>query len=215
MSELAEQDRRIKRSWARPGSSHDRVIRLMKFLLPGLVGLVLAFLALLPLEERKEVSFLVEKNKLDQSQERLKVEEAQYRGQDEEGRPFVVNARSAIQESSSDPVLDILDMSARLLLDEGPAEITANRARFNPEANRVDVLGPVRVLAADGYRLLTSDVMVDLHDRSLASRGRVEGEMPLGTFSADRMTADLPERRVVLEGNARLHIKQGALTKSR
>jgi len=41
----------------------------------------------------------------------------------------------------------------------------------------------------------------------------VEGRMPLGTFRADRMSADLPERKVVLEGNARLHIDQGALTK--
>jgi lipopolysaccharide export system protein LptC len=35
--------------------------------------------------------------------------------------------------------------------------------------------------------------------------------MPLGTFSADRLSADLPERTVVLDGGARLHINQGAL----
>ena len=211
MSQLADQDRRIKRRWARPGSSHDRMIRLLKYALPALAGLVLAFLALVPLEERKEVSFLVDKNKIDAAGERLKVEDAQYRGQDELGRQFVLNARSAIQASSLDPVLTIADMSARLQLDEGPAEITAERARFNPEANRVNVLGPVRFVASDGYELVTADVMIDLHDRSLQSQGRVEGRMPLGTFSADRLSADLPERTVVLEGDARLHINQGAL----
>jgi lipopolysaccharide export system protein LptC len=213
MSELAEEDRRIKRSWARPGSQHDRLIRLLKYALPALVGLVLAFLALVPLEKRKEVSFLVDKNKLDQSEERLKVEAAQYRGQDEEGRPFVLDARSAIQESSSDPVLNILGMSARLQLSDGPAELSADEARFNPDLNLVDVLGPLRFITTDGYQLLTSNVRVDLKDRSLQSQGRVEGQMPRGSFSADRMTADLPERKVVLEGNARLHIDQGALTK--
>ena len=213
MSELAEQDRVIKRGWAQPGSSHDRLIRSMKYVLPLLVGLVLAFLALVPLEERKEVSFLVDKNKLDQSQERLKVEAAQYRGQDEEGRPFVVDARSAIQANSSSPIIDIAQMSAQLQLNDGPAQILADRARFNPDDNLVDVLGPVIVRAAGGYQLLTSDVRVDLHDRSLQSQGRVAGEMPLGRFTADRLNADLPERRVVLEGGARLHINQGALTK--
>lgn len=211
MSKLADQDRRIKRRWARPGSSHDRVVRLMKFGLPALVGLVLAFMALVPLEERKEVSFLVDKNKLDQSQERMKVDAAQYRGQDEEGRPFVLDARSAVQASSADPVLVITQMSARLLLNDGPAEITAQRALFNPDASKVDVQGPVQFQAADGYQLNTADVMIDLHDRSLQSRQRVQGRMPLGTFSASRMTADLPERKVVLEGGARLHINQGAL----
>jgi lipopolysaccharide export system protein LptC len=213
MSELADKDRKIKRSWARPNSSHDRLIRLLKYALPALVGLVLAFLALVPLEERDEVSFLVDKNKLSQAEERMKVEAAQYRGQDEEGRPFVLDARSAVQATSSDPIVDISTMSARLLLDEGLAEITADQARFNPDENMVAVLGPVRVAVADGYRLLTSNVSVDLRDRSLQSQGHVEGRMPLGTFRADRMSADLPERKVVLEGNARLHIDQGALTK--
>jgi lipopolysaccharide export system protein LptC len=187
----------------------------MKFVLPALVGLVLAFLALVPLEERKEVSFLLDKNKLDPAKERLKVEAAQYRGQDEEGRPFVLDARSAVQANSADPVLDILTMSARLLLNEGPAEITADRARFNPDANKVDVVGPVQFRTSDGYQLQTSNVMVDLHDRSLQSRQPVQGQMPLGTFSGDRMAADLPERTVVIEGGARLHINQGALTERR
>ena len=215
MSVQAEHDRRIKRRWARPGSSHDRLVRLLKYGLPALAGLVLAFLALVPLEDRKEVSFLVDKNKIDQAAERLKVEDAQYRGQDETGRLFVLDAASAVQASSADPVLEIADMSARLLLNEGPAQITADRARFDPEANKVDVLGPVRFVTSDGYQLLTSDVMVDLHDRSLRSQGAVEGRMPLGTFSANRLTADLPERTVVLEGDARLHINQGVLTKER
>lgn len=214
MSELAEQDRKVKRSWAEPGSSHDRLIRLLKYALPALVGLVLAFLALVPLEDRDEVSFLVDKNKLDPSEERLKVEAAQYRGQDEEGRPFVLNARSAIQQTSASPILDILNMSAQLQLQDGPASILADKARFNPDANLVDVLGPVQVSAANGYQLLTSDVRVDLHDRSLQSQGNVAGQMPLGRFSAERMSADLPERTVVLEGGARLHIDQGALTKA-
>lgn len=211
MSELAEQDRRVKRSWAKPGSSHDKLVRILKYGLPVLAGLLLAFLALVPLEERKEVSFLVDKAKIEQAGERLKVEAAQYRGQDEEGRPFVLDARSAIQASSADPVLEIADMRARLQMSDGPAEITAGRARFNPDNNQVDVVGAVLITGANGYRLLTSDVMVDLRDRSLQSRGAVEGQIPLGNFSADRLKGDLPERTVVLEGNARLRIEQGAL----
>lgn len=211
MSELAEQDRRVKRSWAKPGSSHDKLVTLLKYGLPALAGLLLAFLALVPLEERKEVSFLVDKAKIEQAGERLKVEAAQYRGQDEEGRPFVLDARSAIQATSDDPVIEIADMKARLEMADGPAEIVAQRARFNPDENEVDVVGPVLITGANGYRLSTSDVLIDLHDRSLQSRGAVRGEMPLGNFSADRMTADLPERRVVLEGNARLRLNEGAL----
>ena len=41
--------------------------------------------------------------------------------------------------------------------------------------------------------------------------GRVDGRMPLGRFSADRLSADLPGKQVVLSGNARLRINQGVI----
>jgi len=213
MSELAEQDRRQKRGWARPGSSHDRVIRLMKFGLPLFIGLILAFLALMPLEERKEVSFLLDKNKVEKANERLKVERAQYRGQDEAGRPFTLDARAAVQQSSSVPVLEVAGMRAQLQLDDGPASLVAERARYNMDNAQVGVMGPVQFRAADGYELNTRDVMIDLRDRSLQSRGAVTGRIPLGTFSGQRMAVDLPDRTVVLDGRARLHIVQGGLNR--
>ena len=213
MSQLAEQDRRTKRRWAKPGSSHDRLIRLLKFGLPLLIGLILAFLALMPLEERKDVSFLLDKNKVEKANERLKIENAQYRGQDEAGRPFTLDTRYAVQASSAIPVLEVMGMQAQLLLDDGPASLVAQRARYNMDNAQVGVLGPVEFRAADGYQLNTSDVVIDLRDRSLQSRGAVQGRIPLGTFSAQRMAVDLPERKVVLEGRARLHIVQGGLNR--
>lgn len=213
MSELAEHDRRIKRSWARPGSSHDYLIGLLKFGLPALVGIVLAFLALVPLENRREQSFLLDKNKVDKAEERMRVTSAQYRGQDEEGRPFTLDAGSAVQARSDNPVVDVANMRAQLRLDEGPADITAQTARYNMDTARVAVTGPILVRGADGYELRTRDVQVDLRDRTMWSESPVDGRMPLGTFGADRMRIDLPERRVMLDGRARLHIVQGAFTR--
>ena len=211
MSELAERERVVKRGWAAPGGFHDHLIRGLKIAMPALIGVVLAFLAFAPLEEKQEVSFVLDKNKVDQAEERMRVQSAQYRGQDNLGRPFILNARSALQETSADPVVQIQDMSAQIQLDSGPARLQALRARYNMENDKVDVLGPILFTAADGYRLGTRDVQVDLRDRTLASRGAVEGQMPLGRFSAASLQADLGERRVVLGGRARLHIEQRGL----
>ena len=211
MSELAERDRLVRRSWAAPGGGHDLVVRTLKVLLPAAIGLVLAYLALAPLDDKQEVSFVLDKTKVGHAEERMRVQSAQYRGQDALGRPFVLNARSAIQESSADPVVDVRGMNAEILLDSGPAALRADRARYNMETDKVDVVGPILFTAADGYRLATSDVLVDLRQRTLVSRGPVQGAMPLGRFSAGRLEIDLPERRVVLSGRARLHIVQGAL----
>lgn len=211
MSELADRERVIRRGWALPGGFHDRLIRLLKIALPAAIGVVLAFLAFAPLEEKQEVSFLLDKSKVEHAEERMKVEAAQYRGIDGRGRPFLLTAGSALQQSSTDPVVDIRDMSAQLLLDDGPARLRALRARYNMETDRVTVVGPLLFAAADGYRMQTSDVTVDLRQRTLASRGPVQGQMPLGRFSAGRLEADLPARRVVLSGRARVHIVQGGV----
>jgi lipopolysaccharide export system protein LptC len=199
------------RRWAAPGSAHDRLIAVLKVALPAAVGIVLAYLVLAPLSKGPEISFLLDKDKVEVAPERMRVQAAQYRGQDSFGRPFVLRAERAVQATSDEPIVDITHMSAQIGLESGPARIAADRARYDMAAQQVAVAGPILVTAADGYRLETSDVTVDLDHRSLASRGRVDGRMPLGSFSADRLRADLGNRTVELNGRARLHIVQGAL----
>jgi lipopolysaccharide export system protein LptC len=211
MSERAERERSQKRGWAQPGGSHDKLIKLLKLALPALIGVVLAFLFFSPLDDKQEVSFLLDKNKVDTAEERLRVTAAQYRGQDDAGRPFLLSARSALQATSADPVVEIRDMSAEIQLDSGPARLRADRASYNMETDRVDVVGPILLSAADGYSMRTHDVNVNLRARTLVSRGAVQGRMPLGHFSAGRLEANLPDRTVVLSGRARLHIAQGGI----
>lgn len=211
MSELAEREQRIKRGWALPGGSHDRVVKAMKLALPALIGVVGAFLVFSPLEEKQEVSFVLDKNKVDTAEERLKVSSAQYRGQDDLGRPFVLSARSALQATSAQPVVEIGGLSARMLLESGPAGFQADRARYNMDNDHVDVVGPILFTAADGYRMDTRDVTVNMRARTLVSRGPVQGSMPLGRFTAGQLRVNLPDRKVELSGRARLHIDQGAI----
>jgi lipopolysaccharide export system protein LptC len=202
---------RGRNSWAKPGSFHDWLIGFLKIALPAAVGVLLAYLALAPLSKGPEVSFLLDKNRVETAREHLRVQSAQYRGQDAYGRPFLLSAQSAIQARAADPVVDISDMAAQIGLDSGPARIEADRARYDLTAQQVDVAGPILFTAGDGYRLRTRDVLVDLNQRTLQSRAPVEGEMRLGNFRGDRFRADLNSREVVLEGRARLHIVQGAL----
>lgn len=211
MSELARGRRAAKRSWAAPGGVHDWLMRFLKVVLPAGVGLLLAYLLLSPLSKEKEISFLLDKTKVDQARERMKMQSAEYRGLDDRGRPFTIRAAQAVQAKSSVPIVDIGGMSARIQLEEGPAQITADRARYNIETQKVDVLGPILFTAADGYRLETRDVALDLNRHVAASGGGVEGRMRLGRFTAAGMTVDLPRRRVVLTGRPRLHIEQGGL----
>jgi lipopolysaccharide export system protein LptC len=215
MSELAERERVRKRGWARPGGAHDGLVRLLKIALPVTIGVLMAYLALAPLSKGQEISFILDKTKVEVAKEKMRVQSARYTGQDDLGRAFVIDARSAVQAKSSDPVVDVNGMEAKLALETGPAFFRADTGRYNLQSEQVQVIGPILFGAADGYRLRTSDVAVDLNSRVMTGSGRVEGEMPLGRFSADKMEASLPDKRVTLTGRARLHIVQGGLRGTR
>ena len=211
MSELADRERVRKQGWAAPGGAHDLLVRFLKVALPAAIGVLLAYLALAPLSKTKEISFILDKNKVAVAKERMRVQAARYQGEDNRGRPFVINAQSAVQATSRDPIVDVRGMNAEIGLESGPATFAAERGRYNLERETIDVMGPILLTAADGYRLETRDVAIDLNARTMASDGRVDGRMPLGRFSADRLVANLSGRQVTLSGNARLHIVQGGL----
>ena len=211
MSEAALRDREVKQQWAVPGSNHDRLIRIAKVALPSAVGVLIAFLALSPLEDRGDVSFVLDKNKVENAPERMRVDTARYVGEDDQGRPFQITARSAVQPSSDVPIVDISGMIARLSLPQGPVTLVANLARYNLDEQKVRVVGPIRVTGPESYRLDTSDVTVDLKERTVTGSGNVRGEMELGQFTAGRLRADLGERTVTLDQGARLKIVQGAV----
>jgi len=149
--------------------------------------------------------------KVENAPERMRVETARYVGADNKGQKFSMTAQSAIQRTSEVPIVDIEGMFAQLALANGPLMIAANLGRYDLDTQKVAVNGPVRVLGPDGYRLETRDVTVDMKARQLTSSGPVAGQMRLGHFQAGHLHADLGERKVVLDGGARLKIVQGAV----
>jgi lipopolysaccharide export system protein LptC len=206
MSEVAARLQSQKRAWAHPGSSHDRIVGTLNYVLPAGIGILAAWLVIAPLFTSGDVSFLLDKNKVDIASERLRIQAAEYRGEDNKGQPFKLNAGSAVQKSSAEPVVQLNDLSAQIGLAEGPATLRADSGRYNMDKKQVAVDGPIAFRTADGYSLDTNDATVDLNTRRMESAGGVSGRTPTGVFSADKLTADLEKRTVTLDGNARLRI---------
>ena len=200
-----------RQTFAAPGGSHDRLVRFLARALPMGVGVVAALMIITPLSPRGEVSFLLDRNKVAQIDERLSVDNAMYRGRDNQGRPFSLLAGEAVQRSSVEGLVRMRDLVAQLLLTEGPARLSADGGVYDLAAETVTVDGPVRLTASDGYAMIARGVSVDLKARTMQGDAGVSGEVPAGTFSADTMRADLPARTITLEGNARLTMIPGQL----
>lgn len=206
MSDIARQERTRRQRRAAPGSAHDRLIATLMVALPIAIGVLAAFLVMAPLFMRGDTSFVLDKNKVDVAQERMRLRAAEYRGQDAKGQPFVLDAGSAVQKSSAEPVVQLQELAAGIRLPDGPARLTAPRGRYDMRSEQVDVLGPIQFRAANGYSLDTVNATVDLKTRKLQSGGAVTGTTSMGNFSGDRLDADLEARTVRLTGNARLRI---------
>lgn len=211
MADASPRGRTEKPRWATPGSGHDRLVRLAKIALPSAVGILVVLLALAPLQKKGDVSFILDKKKVQSAPESMRVESAHYTGTDQKGQQFVMTANRAVQPNSNTPVVNITGMSAKIDQPKGPMMIVANQGRYNIDSQRVAIDGPVKVNGADGFRLNTSNVVVDLKKQQLASQGPAEGGTSLGQFRANHISADLTNHTVVLDGGARLKIVQGAV----
>lgn len=200
-----------RQRFAAPGGLHDRLVRLLAVALPIGIGVVAALIIIVPLGPRGEVSFLLDRNKAEVVDNRLSVDNALYRGQDTQGRPFTLTAGQAVQRSQAEGTVRLDDLVAQLLLPEGPARVTAQGGIYDLREQRVAAQGPVLLTAADGYRMIVRGVAVDLPAKRLVGGEGVNGEIPAGTFRADRMEADLAARTITLDGNARIRMVPGEL----
>lgn len=207
----AAQRRSRRQHFAAPGGSHDRLVKFLVRALPMGVGVLAALMIITPLSPRGEISFLLDRNEVAVINERLRVDNALYRGQDANGRPFSLTAGEAVQRSSVEGIVRMDEIIARLLLNEGPARVEAPGGQYDINEEIVAVNGTMRMEAADGYRMRASGVSLDLNNKTLEGAGGVEGAIPAGTFRANRLDADLAERTITLTGDARLRMEPGKL----
>ena len=211
MTQQADLIRDRRRAFAAPGGLHDKLVRVLAVALPAGIGAIAAIMLLSPLSPRGEISFILDRNKVAVTKERLRVDNATYRGTDSQGRAFTVSAKSGAQLTAREPVVRMEGLLAEIAMADGPAQLSARQGAYDYDREQVEVEGPVTFSAADGYHMTTSHVAIDLRKRRVTGSGGVSGAIPAGTFSALRIEADLGERSVTLDGNARLRMAPGKL----
>ena len=195
-----------RRRAALPGGARDTVVTLLKLLLPMAALALLALIVVWPLTSAREFSFILSKDKVAMANDRLRLDNALYRGQTANGQPFVIRAKGAVQHSSAVPIVELKSLDATLRMDSGPAHVAAPSGRYDMDHDVLDIAGPMRVDGSSGYTLDSQGVRVSLIDRTVRADQPVSGRLPIGTFRADRMRGDLEGRTIVLEGRTHLHI---------
>lgn len=211
MSEQADRERTLRQFFAAPGGRHDRLVRILRVALPSIIGVLVAMLVVSPFSNTQEMSFVLAKDEVNMAKERLRLTNAMYRGEDSRGRPFTLRGGSAVQKSSSEPIIRLTDLSGQILMAGGPAQLVAGQGYYNLETEKVRVEGPLSYTSGDGFSLTANNVEFAMKNRQIESFGPVNGAMKVGTFSAGKLRADVDARIVRLEGGAHLRINQNAI----
>jgi lipopolysaccharide export system protein LptC len=202
-----------RRALALPGCARERLMAGVARLLPGAAGAVVALMVVTPMFPHNSVSFLLDRNKVAVTENRLMVQNAAYRGMDDKGRAFELSADNAVQKSASDSNVRMNKLIGTLALSDGPARIQAASGSFDLTREQLTVPGDVHFQATGGYDMHASQTVFDVRHQTLQSAGAVQGLIPSGEFSAARMSASLDQHTVRLEGRARLRMTPGASSK--
>jgi lipopolysaccharide export system protein LptC len=203
---MASADLTSRQRAALPGSSKDRVFGILKIALPAAAVIVLATIIAWPLVAAQEFSFLLAKDQVEMATERLRINNAVYRGETARGEAFVISAGGAVQRSSALPIVELTSLNAKLKMADGPATVTAPAGRYFIETDMLQITGPVRFDSAAGFSLDSQTVDVDLNARTVVTPYPVTGVLPIGSFRANSLSADIQGRNVVLDGGVHLRI---------
>ena len=206
MSEQAAREQEARRRSMLPGGPRDAFIAAAKWGFPVASTILLAILVVLPLSATQEFSFLLSKDSAAKAGERMRMQEATYRGETGRGEAFEIVAESGVQKSSAVPVVVLTGLSARLDQQQGPATVTAPSGEFFMEQNRLVVNGPVVARSTSGYSLDGHAIEVDINNNRITTTEPVSGTLPMGEFQANAFAADLQGRTVSMTGGVKLRI---------
>lgn len=188
------------------GGIYDRFVRVMRVALPVLSLVLLLAVLIWPMINSQEMSFVLSKDRVEVSPERLRMEQPHYRGTDAQGRPFEISARRAVQRTSATPVVELVDVAARMTLTDDAIQVTAAKGSYDLEKEQLKVTGPLVLQTERGYRFATRNAVVDLPSKTAYGSDGIEGTGPLGSFKAKSFRADVDAQRVVFRGGTHMRI---------
>jgi lipopolysaccharide export system protein LptC len=195
------------RKQARPvGGSYDRIVSILKWVLPISSFLLFVTLVSLPFLNKREVSFLLSRDSIEKTPEVLRMERPSYRGLDSKGRPFVLTAERAIQKSSEDAVVELQKLTANISTTGGDAKLSSELGAFDLKKEQLRISGGISVSRADGYAFQTKSAVLDLSSRMAWGVDGVSGDAPLGMFRAQKFQVNVETGNVTFSGGTKLRI---------
>lgn len=190
-------------------AARTRLVRRLRIILPSLALLLVIALLANTREAGVDDAFLEDFTDLAASTQEYRMANPRFAGVDDDGQPYEITAREALQAPEEKEVVELVEPRAVTQGGDKTTVVTAKRGVFRSEANLLDLSDAVTLehrIGAQSYVLTTPAARVAIREETVDSTAGVVGESEAGTLRADRMRAYNSEGRVVFEGNVSMRI---------
>ncbi len=179
----------------------------MKIVLPAtavaLLGMVLAWPHFSSIRGQFRVGFA----DVEIAADDLSMVKARFVGTDGSNRPYTITAQSVRNLVPEGTEVELETLAADMALDSGSwVVVAAERGTYRVDAKALDLSGSVRLFHDSGHEFLTDEAKLDLDERVVSGRSRIEGHGPLGELEAEGYRLSDEGNVIRLDGAARMVI---------
>jgi lipopolysaccharide export system protein LptC len=180
----------------RGGGFHTRLVTILKIGLPLMAVAMLLSLFLFPGEERFEGGIVFTEADLEALGEGLRISRPVLTGATRDDDPFRFTAETVIPDAAP-PTRAIIDGLEGTITFVGGQHfaVEAPVAEVDLETQVMVASERVTVTSSDGYRISADRMVLDLVAGTLEAEGAVDGAGPMGTITAETMSAAPAEGR--------------------
>lgn len=172
--------REAGKSPTRIKARRGRSVRLLKVMLPLIVFVTLGYVGYWWLQSRGSVvdPALIQKVPgADATKAEVTVNDVQYDGKDDKGRPFSITAASASHIDGDDRHISLKKPLADIVMSSGAyVALTANDGLLDRDADIITLTGDVTLFHDNGLSFQTDSATIDLNAKTAEGNDVVEGQ---------------------------------------
>jgi lipopolysaccharide transport protein LptA/LPS export ABC transporter protein LptC len=186
---------------------HTRLVRLLRFALPGAAASVLALYFLLIFNTTGWMAGLPQLEIPRIIPDNLTMDNPSYEGFNKDGGKYIVRAKTAVQDLVKTEFVRLNAITGDLIdANKTKTQLTAAEGEFNTKSNQLELTGGIDIVSESGLKAKLSRATILTEENVIFSKEPVVVEMPSGTIHSNEMRLLNKSREIAFIDAVKAHL---------